>query len=119
MEIESAAGGKGKVVMGGDRKGRRDETLSVLRANQPELRAEYGVRRLAVFGSVARDAASVDSDVDVIVEFEHPIGLRFVDFADRLEAILGVKIDILTPAGISDIRNPRIAESIRKSAVYV
>ncbi len=97
----------------------RDETLSVLRTHLPELRAEYGVHRLAVFGSVARDAAGEDSDVDVIVEFEHPIGLRFVDFADRLEAILGVKIDILTPAGISDIRNPRLAQSIRESAVYV
>ena len=97
----------------------RDETLSVLRAHLPDLRAEYGVRKLAVFGSVARDAAGEDSDVDIIVEFERPIGLRFVDFADRLESILGVKIDILTPAGVSDIRNPRVAESIRKSAVYV
>lgn len=97
----------------------RDETLRILRAHLPGLRADYGVRRLAVFGSVARDAAGDDSDVDVIVEFERPIGLRFVDFADRLESILGVKIDILTPAGVSAIRNPRITESIRKSAVYV
>ena len=97
----------------------RDETLNVLRAHLPDLRADYGVRRLAVFGSVARDAASADSDVDVIVEFEHPIGLRFMDFAEHLEAILGVKTDILTPAGVSAIRNPRVAESIRKSAVYV
>ena len=97
----------------------RDETLSVLRAHLPDLRAEYGVRKLAVFGSIARDAAGEDSDVDVIVEFEHPMGLRFVEFADRLEAILGVKIDILTPAGVSGIRDPRIAKSIRESAVYV
>ena len=97
----------------------RDETITVLRAHLRKLRADYGVRRLAVFGSVARDAASKGSDVDIIVEFERPIGLRFVELADRLETILGVKIDILTPAGVSNIRNPHIAESIRKSAVYV
>ena len=97
----------------------RDETVNVLRSHLAEFREDYGVRRLAVFGSVARDAAGDDSDVDVIVEFELPIGLRFVDFADRLEAILGVKIDILTPAGVSAIRIPHVAESIRKSAVYV
>ena len=97
----------------------RDETLKVLRSHLAEFRKDYGVRRLAVFGSVARDAAGDDSDVDVIVEFERPIGLQFVDFADRLEAILGVKIDILTPAGVSAIRIPHVAESIRKSAVYV
>lgn len=102
-----------------DNKRTRDKTLSVLRSHLPDLREDFGVRRLAVFGSVARDAAGEDSDVDLIVEFERPIGLRFVDFADRLEAILGAKIDILTPAGVSAIRNPRVAESIRKSAVYV
>ena len=97
----------------------RDETLKMLRESLPELREDYGVLRLAIFGSVARDVAIEGSDVDVIVEFERSIGLRFVELANRLETILGVKIDILTPAGVSDIRNPLMAESIRNSAVYV
>ena len=102
-----------------DMKRTREDVLRKLRAHLPDLRAEYGVRRLAVFGSVARDGVTEESDVDVIVEFENPIGLRFMDFAEHLEAILGVKTDILTPAGVSAIRNPRVAESIRRSAVYV
>ncbi len=43
----------------------------------------------AVFGSVARDEAGPKSDVDLLVEFERPIGLRFFDLIDRLQEILG------------------------------
>ena len=68
------------------------------------LKADYGVSRLAIFGSVARDTASEDSDVDLIAEFTGPIGLRFVEFAERLDSILGVKADVLTPAGVCGIR---------------
>jgi predicted nucleotidyltransferase len=97
----------------------RDETLRVLQTNLASLQADYGVRRLAIFGSVARDKADEDSDVDVVVEFDRPVGLRFVDFAEHLEALLGRKTDVLTPAGLAAIRNPKIAKSIRKSLIYV
>jgi predicted nucleotidyltransferase len=97
----------------------RDEALHILRDNLPGLKADYGVKRLALFGSVGRDSQDEGSDVDIIVEFERPIGIRFVEFAEHLEALLGVKTDVLTPAGVSSIRNARIAESIRESAVYV
>jgi predicted nucleotidyltransferase len=47
---------------------RRDEALAILTAHQEELK-EYGVKSLAIFGSVARDEARPDSDVDLLVEF--------------------------------------------------
>ncbi|MFC1736595.1 nucleotidyltransferase family protein [Candidatus Hydrogenedentota bacterium] len=97
----------------------RDETLSILRANLTKLQADFGVRKLAIFGSVARDTAREDSDVDIIAEFECPIGLRFVDFAERLEELLGTRAEVLTPAGVSAIRNPQIRKSIQESTVDV
>jgi predicted nucleotidyltransferase len=53
---------------------RRDEVLARLAAHWPEL-TERGVARLAVFGSVGRDEARADSDVDLLVEFDRPVGL--------------------------------------------
>jgi hypothetical protein len=68
---------------------------------------------------VARGEADESSDVDIIVEFERPVGLQFVELADYLEDLLGRDVDLLTPAGIQAIRSPRIAESIRQGVVYV
>ena len=57
--------------------------------------------------------------MDIIVEFERPVGLQFVELADYLEDLLGRDVDLLTPAGIQAIRSPHIAESIRQGVVYV
>ncbi len=97
----------------------RESALRVLRESLPELRKAYGVRRLALFGSVARDAAREESDVDVLAEFDRPIGFLFVDFAEHLEHILGAKADVLTPDGVAAIHNPEIATRILESAIDV
>ncbi len=47
----------------------RDQVLAVLRHSKPMLASQYGVRRLALFGSTARDTARDDSDVDVLVVY--------------------------------------------------
>ena len=59
------------------------------------------------------------SDIDLVVEFEHPIGFRFIEFSEYLETILGKRVDILTDAGIQGIRIPHVAENIKESIVYV
>jgi len=97
----------------------REEVLRILRKQLPHLNSEYGVKRIGLFGSYAKRTQTEDSDVDVVVEFERPIGLKFVEFCDYIENLLGRKTDILTPAGISGIRIGRVAESIRDSIVYV
>lgn len=76
----------------------RDEALRVLSEHREELR-RFGVRRLAVFGSVARDEAGPRSDVDVLVEFdpEAHVGLfEFVRLKDYLEEVLGREVDLGT-----------------------
>ncbi len=97
----------------------REDILSILREQLPHLSSQYGVKQIGLFGSFSRNQQDDSSDVDVVVEFERPIGLRFVDFADYLEGILGRPADILTPDGIRGIRNPEIAQAIRGSIVYV
>lgn len=97
----------------------REKILDLLRENYPRLADEYGVKRLGLFGSYARGEASDDSDIDIAVEFERPIGFRIVDFAEDLEKLFGRKVDVLTPAGIRGIRVAGIAEDIIGGLVYV
>lgn len=96
-----------------------EEISQLLRENYPYLATEYGVKRIGLFGSYAKEQADEESDVDVVVEFERPIGLKFVELAEHLERLLGRKVDVLTPAGIQGIRIPRVAKDITGSIVYV
>lgn len=97
----------------------KNELLDTIRQQITYLNKEYGVMRIGVFGSFSHGKATDTSDVDIVVEFERPIGLKFVDFSEYLEKIIGRKTDILTPAGINGIRNKRISQSIRESITYV
>jgi hypothetical protein len=97
----------------------KDNVVEILKANLQQLNIEYGVRRIGIFGSYAKGTNKSDSDVDLVVEFERPIGLRFIEFSERIENIIGAKADILTPAGINSIRNNKISTDIKGSLTYV
>jgi len=72
-----------------------------------------------MFGSYAKGKQTEESDIDIVAEFEKPIGFKFVDFAEYLEKILGKKTDVLTPEGVKGITVERISEDIEKSIIYV
>lgn len=93
-----------------------EEIRRTLRDHQAELVAHFGVRSLALFGSVARGEATFESDVDLLVEFDRPIGL-FELFAlqDELELILGRPVDVGTVASLK----PRVRERVLEEAVSV
>lgn len=76
---------------------KRDEVLRVLREHEGTLRAKYFVKALALFGSVVRDEAEPNSDVDLLVEFDRPISLfDLVDARLYLERVLRVpKVDLV------------------------
>jgi len=95
------------------------EVLEILRNNLPFLKEKYGVRKIAIFGSFAKEIQKEDSDIDIIIEFEKPIGLKFVELAEYIETILGKEVDILTPEGVKSIRYNEVVEDIKKSVVYV
>jgi uncharacterized protein len=87
---------------------RRDHVISLLREHEPELRGA-GVGELYVFGSVARDETRADSDVDVFVDLDRPAGFTLFTLAalrERMQDILGVRVDLMTRAGIHPRRRP-------------
>jgi predicted nucleotidyltransferase len=95
----------------------RAEVLGKLRAEQEYLRERYGVETLALFGSVARDEAGPDSDVDVLVEFGRPITMfDLVAVQQHLERCLGVGRVDLVPR---DSVYPAFRDDILGEAVHV
>ncbi|GIW29212.1 MAG: nucleotidyltransferase [Meiothermus sp.] len=97
----------------------KEQTLALLKQNRAHLSDVYGVQRIGVFGSFAKGQPTDESDVDLVVEFEQPIGFRFVELAEYLEGLIGRQVDILTPAGIQGIRVAPIAKDIAESIEYV
>ena len=77
-----------------------DEILATLREQRTVLSQRYPIGRLALFGSWARGDAREDSDVDVLVEVDPSIGLRFVELGNDLEKALGRRVDLVSRRAI-------------------
>ena len=97
----------------------REKITSILSEKSEYLAEVYGVKKIGLFGSYAKGTQTEVSDIDIIVEFETPLGFKFMEFADYLENILGKPVDVLTVGGLQGIRIPHVAQSIRESIVYV
>ena len=95
---------------------RRDEAIRLIREHRAEIDA-FGVKSLALFGSVARDEAGPESDVDILVEFEEPplTYRRYCDVRFLMEDFLGAKVDLVTVPGI----RPEIAANVRRDLLSV
>jgi predicted nucleotidyltransferase len=93
---------------------RRVEALAIIAQHERELR-DLGVRALSIFGSVARDEGTSESDVDLLVEFDRPVGFfHLFDVQERLEGFLGCKVDLTTPGGLRpELRQSILAEAVR------
>jgi uncharacterized protein len=90
--------------------------IALLKEAKPLLQKSYGIKSLALFGSYSRNTAVAGkSDIDVMVEFSEPIGIRFIDLADELEKILEHKVDLVSRNGIK----PRYFNVIEPELIYV
>ncbi|MCC8408706.1 nucleotidyltransferase domain-containing protein [Mucilaginibacter sp. UR6-1] len=67
---------------------------------KPELISKYPINSIGLFGSVVRDDFNDSSDIDIIVDFNKPIGIEFITLADELENSLKRKIDLVSKSGI-------------------
>ncbi|RME49833.1 MAG: nucleotidyltransferase [Deltaproteobacteria bacterium] len=90
----------------------RAEIIRLLSEARPELSRRFGVRRLALFGSYARGDQREASDVDIVVEVDPAIGLKFVDLAEAIEALLGVRADVVSRGAIKARNWPVIEKEL-------
>lgn len=92
-----------------------ESILYKLRVHKPELQRKYPVARLGVFGSYAREEATNESDLDIAVEIDAPMGLNFIEMADEIEALFGIKTDVVPLRSIK----AEYLQSIKKDIKYV
>jgi uncharacterized protein len=84
-----------------------------LQQHKPEWVKRYGLSKMAVFGSYARNQQSQESDVDILVEFDRPIGIAFIDLADELEQLLCLKVDLVSRGGMKENHFNAIEEELQ------
>lgn len=101
----------------------RDRVRDILTQESAQLWEQYGVVWLALFGSFAHGRPGEDSDIDLLVELERPLGLEFVALAEHLEARLGCRADLATFETLNQSRqHPRrrlMAEEIERTLEHI
>ncbi|MEL6501595.1 MAG: nucleotidyltransferase family protein [Cyanobacteria bacterium J06623_1] len=91
----------------------KQHVLNTISDNQSRLH-EFAVKGLFLFGSVARDEATSESDIDLLVEFERPVGLfDLLSLQSYLEEVLGHSVDIGTPNSL----RPHLRETVLQEAI--
>jgi len=92
----------------------RDEVLSLLKSRKRRLK-KFGVHSISIFGSIVRNQARRNSDVDILVNFEKPVGLfEFARLKLYLEELLGREVDLVTPEALrKELREDILKEAVR------
>lgn len=92
------------------------EIVKQLRDMMAELHREYHVRKIGIFGSYSAGRQTDTSDLDLVVEFDEPIGMMaFVHLRDAISGRLGIRVDLVTPDGL----HPLIRSQVMHEVVYV
>nr|QCO92843.1 hypothetical protein [uncultured bacterium] len=90
------------------------EIIKLLQTHQTDLH-QHGVKELSIFGSMARGTADIDSDIDLLVAFERPVGLfEFIRLKMLLEEWLNCSVDLVT----EDALRPEFRDQILKEAIH-
>jgi uncharacterized protein len=86
----------------------------ILKAHQEDL-SHYGVRALAVFGSIARNEETKESDIDILVDFDSKLGLfAFVGLKNHLKDILDCDVDLVTKKALHPALRKRILSEAKQ-----
>ena len=90
----------------------KDEILSRLKELKPTLAKDFAVKEIGLFGSFSDESYSEESDIDILVEFEQPIGWKFFSLELYLEDIFGRKVDLITKNALKDQIKNRILNQV-------
>ncbi|MCK5416104.1 nucleotidyltransferase family protein [Candidatus Parcubacteria bacterium] len=93
-----------------------EKVKKIITKNESFVSEKYGAVKFGVFGSVARGEQSKNSDIDMLVEFNKPIGLfKFVELKQFLENEMGTKVDLVTKKALK----PLIKNDILNQTIYI
>ena len=90
------------------------ETIDLLKSHAQDIKANFAVRRIGIFGSFSRGEQKESSDIDILVEFEKPTFRNFMDLSFYLEDLFGRKVDLVTVKGL----HPRIRPFVETDVIW-
>jgi len=93
----------------------KSDIISKLQELKPKLYTDYSVKEIGLFGSFSDGSNTEESDIDLLIELEKPIGWKFFSLELYLENIFGRKIDIVTKNALKS----QIKENILKQVNYI
>ena len=91
----------------------KNDILNKLNDLKPILYGEYAVKQIGLFGSFSDDSYTDHSDIDLLVEFEKPIGWKYFSLEIYLENIFGRKIDLVTKNALKEQIKDRILNQVK------
>ncbi len=92
---------------------RMHEIETILRHRRDELVRDYGVTEIGIFGSYVRGEATRNSDIDILVDFDRPVGFfKFLELEEKLSNWLGAKVDLVTKGALKPHIGRRIMEEV-------
>ena len=90
------------------------EIALIIQRNKKELREKYGLQKIGIFGSYARDEQDKKSDIDMLVEVKRPMGfVKFIKLEQYLSRLLNAKVDLVTPKALKPYIGKRILKEVR------
>lgn len=92
----------------------RDSVIEQLKASKKTLQEQYGIEKIGIFGSYARDEHHDTSDIDILIELGRPLGLEFMDIKYFLEDRLGIPVDLVTTNALK----PQLRDRILNEVIY-
>ncbi len=91
-----------------------EEIKEIIQRHKEDLKKEYGVKEIGLFGSYVRGEQKKISDVDVLIELEKPIGfVKFIKLENRISDILGLKVDLVTKKALKPYIGKRILQEVK------
>jgi predicted nucleotidyltransferase len=91
----------------------RNDIITKLKELKPILYKDYSVKQIGLFGSFTEGSNSKDSDIDLLVEFEKPIGWKYLSLEIYLEKVFDRKIDLVTKNALKEQIKDRILNQVK------
>lgn len=93
-----------------------EEIRNTINLQKEDLKQKYYIKEIGIFGSYVRGEQDDESDLDVLVEFEKPIGLfKFLELEEYLQETLGVKVDLVSRKALK----PNIGKYILEDVIML
>lgn len=91
-----------------------EEIREIIGKNKGELKNQYGVKEIGIFGSYVRGKQKDVSDLDILIELEKPIGfVKFMKLEKRISEIIGIRVDLVTKKALKPYIGRRILQEVK------